>query len=239
MFDNVFDGKAVLVTGGTRGIGLAMALAFAQAGARVHVTGTRASRADYDGDLSQFEFHRAELGRGEDRERLADAIGELDVLVNNAGQSGDNEMELDQFETTLQLNLVSAMDLSCRFHDRFVRRGGGSVINIGSLASFLSIARSPGYTASKAGLLGLTRSLADRWAHDSVRVNMIAPGFIMTELMASRYNGERAEKILQAIPAGRWGTPDDVAGAALFLASPAAAYITGTSLTIDGGIMLR
>ncbi|WP_176590583.1 SDR family NAD(P)-dependent oxidoreductase [Sphingobium sp. EM0848] len=231
-------GKTILVTGGTSGIGLAIAARFADAGAHVHVTGTRAATSDYDVDLSRFRFHSCRLERPEDREALFDGVGSLDVLVNNAGGSSPDEYQLENFAATLNLNLVAVMDLCVRAH-AVLTKPGGAIVNIGSIVSFLANDRSPGYTAAKSGLLGLTRALGARWASDGVRVNMIAPGFIATDLFAAHFKGQRAEKAMQRIPFGRWGEPREIASAALFLASDAASYITGTSLTIDGGAMLR
>ena len=118
--------------------------------------------------------------------------------------------------------------------------GAGAVVNVGSLASFLAIKEAPAYTASKAGLLGLTRALGDKWATEGVRVNMVAPGYIATRMTArARVDADYEKRLMKAIPMRRWGQPGEIADAILFLASPASSYITGQSLAIDGGLLLR
>lgn len=235
-----FAGKTVLVTGGSQGIGRAAALAFQAEGAAVHVSGTRAAASDYDEPLSGLTYHRADMARAEDRAALAETIPALDVLINNAGTGRPDEYTLEGFEAVIEVNLNAVMDLSLRFHDALAAGGGGAIVNTGSLSSFLALRETPAYTASKAGLLGLTRALADKWAPDNIRVNMVAPGFIRTRMTAgSRRDEERERKLLRAIPMRRWGEPEEVAGPILFLASDAASYITGQSLAMDGGLMLR
>jgi 3-oxoacyl-[acyl-carrier protein] reductase len=131
------------------------------------------------------------------------------------------------------------MDLSVRLFP-LLKAGGGSIVNVGSLASFLAIKEGPAYTASKAGLLGLTRALGDKWALEGVRVNLVAPGFIATRMTARmRVDPDFEKRLLRAVPMRRWGEPAEIADAILFLASPAASYITGQSLAIDGGLLLR
>jgi 3-oxoacyl-[acyl-carrier protein] reductase len=233
------EGKIVLVTGGSQGIGQAAAAAFRDTGATVHITGTRASAADYDSDLADLTYHCADMAKREDRAALAQAIPALDVLVNNAGMGAPDEYTLDGFERVLEVNLTAVMDLCLRFHPALAA-AKGSVVNVGSLASHLAIKEAPAYTASKAGLLGLTRALGDKWSADGVRVNMVAPGFIATRMTErSRVDPEFEKRLLKAIPMRRWGQPAEIADAILFLASPAASYITGQSLAIDGGLMLR
>ena len=239
-----FAGKTVLVTGGSQGIGRAAALAFQAEGANVHVSGTRAAASDYDEPLSGLTYHRADMARAEDRAALAEAIPALDVLVNNAGTGRPDEYTLEGFEAVIEVNLNAVMDLSLRFHGALkasdAKPWGGAIVNTGSLSSFLALRETPAYTASKAGLLGLTRALADKWAPDNIRVNMVAPGFIRTRMTAgSRRDEGREAKLLRAIPMRRWGEPEEVAGPILFLASDAASYITGQSLAMDGGLMLR
>ena len=169
----------------------------------------------------------------------ASAVGALDVLVNNAGTGRPDEYTDEGFRFVLDVNLNSVMELSRELHPA-LKESRGAIINIGSLASFLALRETPAYTASKAGLLGLTRALADKWAPDGIRVNMVAPGYIRTRMTEIQRTSEDYEKrLLKSIPARRWGEPEEVAEVILFLASPRAPYVTGQSLAIDGGLMLR
>ncbi|WP_426164264.1 SDR family NAD(P)-dependent oxidoreductase [Sandarakinorhabdus sp. DWP1-3-1] len=233
------NGKTALVTGGSQGIGHATAAALRDLGAEVTVTGTRASFSDYDDPLAGVAYVQADLATPAARAHLAGRFSALDVLVNNAGGGSANEYDQDQFESVMDLNLNAVMDLSVRLFP-LLKVGGGSIVNVGSLASFLALKETPAYTASKAGLLGLTRALGDKWATEGVRVNLVAPGFIatrMTERM--RVDPAYEKKLLKAVPMRRWGEPREIADAIVFLASPAASYITGQSIAIDGGLMLR
>ncbi len=233
------SGKIVLVTGGSQGIGLATARAFEALGSTVHITGTRSSSDEYDDPLDGLIYHQADLSLSHARPALVEAVGAVDVLVNNAGTDRTDEYTQAGFETVIDLNLNAVMDISLRYHDGLASRGG-AIVNVGSLASFIALRESPAYTASKAGLLGLTRALADKWALDGIRVNLVAPGLIRTRMTErARGNEEYERRILKSIPMQRWGEPNDIAEAILFLASPAAAYITGQSLAIDGGMLLR
>jgi 3-oxoacyl-[acyl-carrier protein] reductase len=139
----------------------------------------------------------------------------------------------------IDLNLNAVMDLSMRLLP-LLKHSAGAIVNIGSAASFLAIKEAPAYTAAKTGLLGLTRALGDKFASDGVRVNLVAPGFIETRMTASaRKDADVEKRLLKALPMRRWGQPAEIADAILFLASPAASYITGQSLVVDGGLMLR
>lgn len=234
-----FRGKRALVTGGTQGIGLCIAEAFAEAGADVIVSGTRGSASDYGHDLSRFTYVRARMDQSADRAALFVAAGAIDILVNNAGQSHSDEYSMEGYGRVIEVNLNAAAELCYLFHP-VLRDRGGTIVNVGSCASFIAIGHAPAYTASKTGLLGFTRAVADQWARDGVRVNMVAPGFIETQMTAEVRGDERkAGNTLRAIPVRRFGTPPEVAAAALFLASPEASYITGQSLVVDGGLMLR
>lgn len=234
-----YSGKAVLVTGGTQGIGMGIATAFADSGAKVFITGTRGSASDYEDDLSRFTYLQAVLSDPDSRQTLFDAVGPIDILVNNAGQAHANEYAMDGFNHVMEVNLNAAAELSFLYHDCLKERGG-NIVNVGSCASFIATRQQPAYTASKAGLLGFTRAVADQWAYDGIRVNLVAPGFITTRMTAGVSEDERRSQVtLRAIPAKRFGTPADIAAAVLFLASPQAAYITGQSVIVDGGLMLR
>ncbi len=232
-------GKIVLVTGGSQGIGLATARAFQQAGAIVHITGTRGAAADYEDDLGDFIFHRADMAEEAERAALAAAIPALDVLVNNAGMGSADEYTAEGFARVIAVNLTAVMDMCLRFHDALAA-AKGSIVNVGSLSGFLALKETPAYTASKTGLLGLTRALADKWSTDGIRVNLVAPGFVATRMTAPmRVDPAREARLMKSIPMRRWGEPAEIAGPILFLASPAAGYITGQSLAIDGGLLLR
>ncbi len=233
------SGKVVLVTGGSQGIGRATAIAFRDLGARVTATGTRASAADYDEDLAGVDYVQCDVADPAQAEALAARFDRLDVLVNNAGTGRQDEYTMEGFERVLDVNLNAVMRLCLLFRDRLAA-AKGAIINTGSLSSFLALKETPAYTASKAGLLGLTRALADKWALDGIRVNVVAPGFIATRMTQGlRDNPSGSEKMLRAIPMRRWGQPEEVAAPIVFLASPAASYITGQSLAMDGGLMLR
>ena len=236
-----FSGHRVLVTGGSQGIGLAIAESFSEAGAKVSITGTREAATDYEGDLSQFEYFQVDLSQPEERISLAESVGEISVLVNNAGLSNPNgaEFEMEGFRHTMEVDLVAPADLSFLFSESLADMQG-SVINVGSLACFLAIRDGPAYTAAKAGLLGLTRALADKWAPRGVRVNLVAPGFVETRLTRGLHESERfTENLKKILPIQRWAAIEDIAPAVLFLASDGAAYITGQSIIVDGGFVLR
>jgi NAD(P)-dependent dehydrogenase (short-subunit alcohol dehydrogenase family) len=238
-----FGGRRVLVTGGTSGIGLGVARAFADAGAEVLVTGRRASAADYDRDLSRFAYRQAEMTDATSLDALAAGIDQLDVLINNAGSNlvTRNEWNPDTFAEALQLLLTSAFRLSVGLKPVLVKsgiEGGGSIVNCASMSAFRAVPMVPGYGAAKAGIVQITLNLAVAWARENVRVNAVAPGLIETGMTAiMKADGMEALEAaeLARVPMGRWGTPEDVAPAFLFLASPAARFILGQTLCVDGG----
>lgn len=237
------EGCHALVTGGSQGIGHATAKALRDLGAAVTVTGTRAAFSDYDEPLEGVAYLQADLAQPEARAAVARRFDRLDVLVNNAGMGGPDQFDQARFEAVIDLNLNAVMELSTLLLPALKAAAqvkGAAVVNLGSAASFLAIREAPAYTASKAGLLGLTRALGDKWVADGVRVNMVAPGFIATRMTDSaRQDPDYEKRLLKTLPMRRWGTPAEVAEAIVFLASPAASYITGQSLIVDGGLMLR
>jgi NAD(P)-dependent dehydrogenase (short-subunit alcohol dehydrogenase family) len=237
-----FSGCHVLVTGGSNGIGAGIARAFAFAGARVTITGTRASAADYDSDLSAYAYHQLSLTDRAGIERVAASLGSLDVLVNNAGctlPGGQSEYIPDVFEEAVAINLFGAFRMSQACYDKLRAsslEGGASVINLASMSSFFAVPMVPGYGAAKAAVVQMTKNLAVAWAGDGIRVNAVAPGIIDTNMTAAMKGVEVLERPqIERTAMHRWGTPEDVAPAVLFLASPAACFITGHTLAVDGG----
>lgn len=240
-----YSGAAVLVTGGTSGIGHAIAAAFVEAGAAVTITGTRAEAGAYDTDLAAFAYRQLDLADSDSVDALASGVGRLDVLVNNAGANfpgGRDEWEPDAFAAALALNLAGPMRLTLACRDRLrdsPADGGASVVNIASMAAFRSVPIVPGYGSAKAGLITLTRNLARQWVGDGIRVNAVAPGVIDTPMTAPmQAYPQLLDPEIAHIPMGRFGTPQEVAPAVLFLCSSAARYITGHTLAVDGGYLL-
>jgi NAD(P)-dependent dehydrogenase (short-subunit alcohol dehydrogenase family) len=240
-----FTDTAVLVTGGTSGIGFALASAFDEAGAAVTVTGRKADPQEYETDLTRFGYRQAEMTDAGSLDALVDSLDRLDVLVNNAGANfpgGRDEWEPDTFTAALSLNLGGPMRLTvgCRpLLAASTMSGGACVINIVSLAAFRSIPIVPGYASAKAGLATLTANLAKLWCGDGIRVNAVAPGVIDTPMTAPMAAfPELLDAEVSRIAMGRLGTPADVVGAVQFLASSAAAYVTGHILVADGGYLL-
>jgi NAD(P)-dependent dehydrogenase (short-subunit alcohol dehydrogenase family) len=241
-----FSGARVLVTGGTSGIGHAIASAFADSGAEVAVTGTKPGPDAYETDLSPFDFHQLEMRDTATVDDLTASFDRLDVLVNNAGANfpdGRDEWEPDAFEAGVSLNLVGPMRLTTGLADALrasTASGGASVVSILSMGAFRSVPMVPGYCASKAALASLTQNLAMRWIHDGIRVNAVAPGLVDTPMTAVMQDiPELLAAELGRVPLGRMGTPAEVAASVQFLSSAAASYITGTVVAVDGGFLAR
>jgi 3-oxoacyl-[acyl-carrier protein] reductase len=239
--------KKALVTGASRGIGRAVADLFLSEGAEVWGLGTKAPedisvRIEKAGE--KFHWISADLSAVENVEKVIENLikesGGFDILVNNAGITKDNlsfRMSLDDFRSVLDLNLSAAFIAARTAGRDMIRRRAGSIINMSSVVGIHGNGGQANYAASKAGLIGLTKSLARETASRNVRVNAIAPGFIetgMTQVLPEAVK----EKMLEQIPLRRFGEPEDVAAAALFLASDASAYITGQVLTVDGGMFM-
>jgi 2-deoxy-D-gluconate 3-dehydrogenase len=246
------DGKIALVTGAAAGLGAAAAIALARAGAAVACHGNRrAAQQTTDvirgegaegfavsGDLSKTEVPRSLVNE------VIDRFGRIDILVNNAGtiiRHAAEEHPLADWMTVLQVNLTSVFQLSQFVAKDMMQRGqGGKIVNIASLLSFQGGVRVPAYAASKGGVAQLTKALANEWAAKKINVNAIAPGYMRTENTRALQEDEvRNRQILERIPAGRWGEPEDLAGAVVFLSSRASDYITGAVLNIDGGWLAR
>jgi len=229
--------RQVLVTGGTSGIGWAIAQAFAREGSRVIVTGKTAEEAARTPQIAALVARQLDVTRSAEIAAVVAEFQSLDVLVNAAGTIVRNGREHDPevFAQVIDVNLNGAMRI-CTAAKPLLGKSKGCVINIASMLSFFGSGHVPAYSASKGGIAQLTKSLAIAWAADGIRVNAIAPGWIETAMTAPlAAEPARRDAIIARTPLGRWGQPADVAGAALFLASPAAAFVTGVILPVDGG----
>lgn len=245
------DGKTALVTGAASGLGAAIAIALAEAGADVACHGNRRPAEDTAAAIRSLgrraEAFAADLSSPDAPEALYSAVqaklGTPDILVNNAGmiyREPAEEYSIEEWMRVMQVNLNSVFQLSQLAGREMLKKGAGKIINTASLLTFQGGIRVPAYAASKGGVGQLTKALANEWAGRNVQVNAIAPGyFATTNTEALRNDPERRKAILERIPAGRWGNPEDLAGAAVFLASRAANYITGEILVVDGGWMAR
>jgi 2-deoxy-D-gluconate 3-dehydrogenase len=249
------EGKVALVTGANTGLGQAVAVALAEAGADIAAAGRSApteTQALVEATGRKFLSIKADFGSIEPVQRVVDetvsVFGKIDILVNNAGiirRADSIEFSEADWDAVMDTNLKVVFFLTQAFAKQVLKQGGdtasiGKIINIASLLSFQGGIRVPSYTASKSGLAGLTKILANEWASKGINVNAIAPGYFDTNnTEALRNDADRNASILARIPAGRWGQPGDLGGAAVFLASQAADYVQGITLPVDGGWLAR
>jgi len=247
------DGKVALVTGASRGLGAAMAAAMGAAGAAVALHSNEQPATQTAERICRESGKRTELFTADLEDRTAAdalfanaiaAFGQIDILVNNAGiirRKAAAQHSDDDWDAVIEVNLSNAFRL-CRAMGKHLIETGrpGKIINVASLLSFQGGITVPGYAAAKGGVVQLTRALANEWAAHGINVNAIAPGYMQTDnTKALRDDPQRNKQITERIPAGRWGTPEDVAGAAVFLASRASDYVHGHVLVVDGGWMGR
>lgn len=240
-----FTGKSVVVIGGSSGIGNGMAHEFRRAGADVLVTGTRPDSGDYleaeDSDFRGLSYAQLNVSDRDAVGALVETLGTVDVLIQSQGtvRYSRGEFEREGWDAVVDVNLNSVMDVARAFHSRLAEAGGTMTV-VSSVAGFKANIGNPAYSASKAGAVSLVKTLGAAWARDGIRVNGIAPGLVPTKITAvTTEHPERLEGALQRIPLRRLGTPEDMAGAALFLASPLSAYVTGHTLVVDGGLTLQ
>jgi 3-oxoacyl-[acyl-carrier protein] reductase len=243
------SGKVALVTGASRGIGLGIAESLARSGCRVACVATSESSAERGAAAvraagSEALAFAADVRESSRASEIVEATikewGSIDVLVNNAGITRDGllmKMSDEDIDSVIDINLKAAMFYTRAVSRPMIKARGGSIINVSSIVGLMGSAGQSNYAAAKAGLIGLTRSLAAEFGGRSVRVNAIAPGYIQTDMTSELPEGVKAES-MKAIPMGRFGDPSDIANGVLFLASEAASYITGTTLVIDGGMSL-
>jgi 2-deoxy-D-gluconate 3-dehydrogenase len=245
------DGRNALVTGAATGIGASIALALAEAGANVACHGNTRAPDETCARVATLGRRtlalRGDLSRKETSQSLVELtareLGSIDLLINNAGmirRAPAVDYSEEDWATVIEVNLSSVFRLCQAAGKRMLSAGEGKIVNIASLLAFQGGITVPAYAASKGGVAQLTKALANEWAARGVNVNAIAPGYISTENTAAlRSDATRNRQILERIPAGRWGEPDDIAGAAVFLCSSASNYVHGQVLAVDGGWLGR
>jgi 2-deoxy-D-gluconate 3-dehydrogenase len=253
MITDLFDltGRVALVTGASRGLGQAMAWGLAQAGADIACVSRSGNAVESRQLIEQaggrFFDVTANLGDPQQRQGLVEKVvgelGRIDILVNNAGggtRFPPEDYPEQDWREILEVHVTAAFDLSQQAAGDMIRRGRGKIINIGSVMSFEGGWHIPAYAAAKHGIAGLTKSLATAWSRSGINVNCIAPGYFETDMAGPLKNDPvRGPQILERIPCGRWGRPDEVAGLAVFLASDASNYMHGSIVPIDGGWLAR
>lgn len=244
MSDLDFSGKRVLVVGGSSGIGNGIAHGFRARGAEVHVWGTRASADDYSAeegsDLQGLYYAKVNVADYDELNAYEAPFDGLDVLVQSQGFVRYKQAEYAKpgWDEVMDININSVMHTATKFKP-MLSQAKGSIVIISSIAGMMANLGNPAYAASKAAAVSLTKTLGQAWARDGIRVNGLAPGLVPTKLTTvTTLNRERAEASLRSIPLRRVGTPEEMAGAAMFLASPLASYVQGHTLIVDGGLSL-
>jgi 2-dehydro-3-deoxy-D-gluconate 5-dehydrogenase len=244
-------GKVAIVTGSSTGLGQGMSIAFAEAGASVvgvDYVDSPNTKATIESNGGKFISIVANLMNVEPLQGIVDkavaTFGHLDILVNNAGiirRADAIEFSEKDWDDVMNINVKTVFFFSQAAAKQYVKQGtGGKIINIASMLSFQGGIRVPSYTASKSGVMGITRAMANEWAKHNININAIAPGYMATNNTAPlRADEKRSEDILSRIPAGKWGTPADIQGPAVFLASEASNYINGYTVAVDGGWLAR
>ncbi|OCC23527.1 3-oxoacyl-ACP reductase [Croceicoccus estronivorus] len=240
-----FSGRRVLVVGGSSGIGNGIARAFHAQGARVHVWGTRSDASDYaedeGSDLAGLGYTQVDVGNTAAIAAAPAPFDGLDILVHSQGavRYRRAEFQPEGWDEVMRINLDSVMHISQRFGDMLEADGGGSVIAVSSIGGLRSVMGNPAYAASKAGVIHLVRTLGQAWAPRNIRVNGIAPSLVDTKMTkVTMEHPDRRDRALTKIPMGRFGTVEEMAGVALFLASPLASYVCGQTIVVDGGLTL-
>ena len=246
MFEGIkynYKGASVVVTGGTSGIGMACAQGYRDAGAQVLITGRKPSADDYEADLSGMAYRQLDVGNQQALIDLASSLERLDILVNNAGGALGNEWDHDGFDESLNINLASVFHMSTECKNLLAASnfpGGASVIGIASMTSYFGFEWTPGYGPAKAGLVQLMKTLGMSWGALGIRANAVAAGLTRSNLTAPMLDNmqEMVDETLKRQGLKRIGVPEDIAAAVLFLTSPAAAWITGQTLPVDGGFTI-
>jgi len=244
-------GKTAVVTGGATGLGKGMALGLAEAGANLVLITNQSSAEDVIREIKQMGKSavgvKIDLKQREQLKKIVETsvseFGSLDILVNNAGiirRTPAAEHSYEDWQDVMDTNLNSVFTLCQLAGKQMIQQGSGKIINIASMLSFQGGITVPGYTASKHAVAGLTKAFANEWSSKNIQVNAIAPGYMSTDNTEALRNDEtRNRQILERIPAGRWGTAEDLKGAVVFLASSASDYVNGQILCVDGGWMVR
>ena len=239
-----FESKNIIIIGGSSGIGRGIASSFIDKGANVCITGTRENIEDYEEDITEnikkCIYRKLDLSDDKNLQNLSLPFVDVHTLVCSQGivAYDRKEFEMDTFKRVVDLNLNSVMASCSFFHENLIKNNG-SIVIIGSGASYHAVKGNPAYSASKGGLLTLIKTLAEAWAINGIRVNGIAPGYVATKLTEVTFGNEkRYENSLKNIPLRRWGSPKDMGEVCCFLCSEGASYVTGQMITVDGGMSL-